>query len=323
MRAVICKEYGPPEDLVFEETADPAPGPGEVAVDVRAAGVGFVDSLYVQGLYQVKPPLPFIPGSEVAGIVFSIGEGVKGLEVGDPVLGMANAGAFAEKTLMAANACVRKPEAMGFPAAAGFLVAYCTALFAFRERGDLKAGETVLVLGAAGSVGLAAIDVAKAMGARVIAAASTPEKLAACEAQGADALVDYTDENWRAAVEEAAGGGVDLVYDPVGGDFSNTALRILRPWGRFLVIGFAAGAIPKIPLNLALLKQCQIVGVDWGGWVRGDGARNGPLLEQLTAWVDAGQVSPASGQPYSLASAAVALRDLMERRVVGKAVLVP
>ncbi len=328
MRAILCNDYAPPEQLVFTEVPDPAPGPGQVAIDVKAAGVGFVDALYVQGLYQVKPPLPFIPGSEVAGLVTALGDGVDTLSVGDEVFGMAQAGAFAEKTLMAAASAIRKPANMSFEAAAGFLISYCTALFAFQNRGGITGpDETVVILGAGGGVGLAAIDMAKAMGATVIACASTDSKRAACTAQGADVVIDYSTEDWRKQVETAASaspsGGVDVVYDPVGGAFSNIALRCLKPWGRFLVIGFAAGDIPAIPLNLALLKQCQIVGVDWGGWVRSNTDANGPLLRQLVDLVETGRLNPPQGQQYTLADAGKALRDLMNRKVSGKAVLVP
>ena len=329
MRAIQCTDYAPPEQLEFNEIDDPIPGPGQVLVDVKAAGLGFVDALYVQGLYQVKPPLPFIPGSEVAGVVTALGEGVDNLTVGDEVFGMAQAGAFAEKTLLGANNCVRKPANLSFAAAAGFLVSYCTALFAFDNRGGItKPGETMLVLGAGGGVGLAAIDLAKAMGCFVIACASSEEKRAACMAQGADAVVDYTKDDWRKEVEAAAigspSGGVNVVYDPVGGDFSNIALRTLKPWGRFLVIGFADGAIPKIPLNLALLKQCQIVGVDWGGWVRtSDPSGQGALLAKLSELVTSGKLNPPQGQQYPLAQAGKAMRDLLERKVTGKGVLVP
>jgi len=329
MRAILCKDYAPPEDLVFEEVDDPTPGPGQAAVDVRAAGLGFVDALYVQGLYQVKPPLPFIPGSEVAGVITELGEGVTNLAIGDEVFGMAQGGAFAEKTLLSANNCVKKPANMSFEAAAGFLVSYCTALFAFDNRGGITGpGETMLVLGAGGGVGLAAIDLAKAMGCFVIACASSQDKRDACLAQGADAVVDYTTEDWRKQVEAAAAdspsGGVNIVYDPVGGSFSNIALRTLKPWGRFLVIGFADGEIPKIPLNLALLKQIQIVGVDWGGWVRTtDPSGQAALLAKLSDYVISGKLNPPQGQQYPLADAGKAMRDLLDRKVTGKGVLVP
>jgi NADPH2:quinone reductase len=329
MFAIQCTEFAPPEQLQFNETDDPTPGPGQVLVDVHAAGLGFVDALWVQGLYQVKPPLPFIPGSEVTGVVTALGEGVTTLSVGDEVFGMAQGGAFAEKTLLVAADCAKKPANLTFEAAAGFLVSYCTALFAFDNRGGITGkGETILVLGAGGGVGLAAIDLAKAMGCFVIACASSAEKRGACTAQGADAVVDYTQEDWRKQVEAAAksspSGGVDVVYDPVGGDFSNIALRTLKPWGRFLVIGFANGEIPKIPLNLALLKQCQIVGVDLGGWVRTTvPSGQGALLDKLCAMVESGALTPPQGQRYPLADAGKAMRDLLDRKVIGKAVLIP
>ncbi len=329
MRAILCTDYAPPEELSFTAVDAPTPGPGQVLVTVKAAGLGFVDALYVQGLYQVKPPLPFIPGSEVSGTIAALGEGVEHLSVGDEVFGMAQGGAFAEQTLMQAAACVRKPQNLSFEAAAGFLVSYCTALFAFENRAGITGpGETMLVLGAGGGVGLAAIDLAKAMGAFVIACASSEEKRQACLDQGADAVVDYTQEDWRKEVEAAAkaspSSGVDAVYDPVGGDFSNIALRTLKPWGRFLVIGFANGEIPRIPLNLALLKQCQIVGVDWGGWVRGGNAEGqGKLLAKLAELVTSNKLNPPQGQQYPLAEAGKAMRDLLDRKVTGKGVLLP
>ena len=330
MRAILCKNYAPPEDLVYEEVDDPTPGAGQVVVDVRAAGLGFVDALYVQGLYQVQLPLPFIPGNEVAGIVSALGEGVSDLSIGDEIFGMTPAGAFAEKILVDADDCVKKPANLSFEAAAGFLVSYCTALFAFDNRSGIAGpGETMLVLGAGGGVGLAAIDLAKAMGCFVIACASSEEKRSACQAIGADAVVDYTQDDWRKQVEAAAtgspSGGVNIVYDPVGGDFSNIALRTLKPWGRFLVIGFADGEIPKIPLNLALLKQCQIVGVDWGGWLRANPGPEGQgkLLAKLVDIVESGKLNPPQGQLYPMAEAGKAMRDLLDRKVTGKAVLVP
>lgn len=324
MRALVFDDYAPPQDGKIKEVENPKPGPNEVVIDVGAAGVGFVDGLIVQGLYQVKPSLPFTPGSEIAGTIAEVGEGVKNLHPGDRVMTLASAGGFAEKARASAIACVPIPDTFAFEAAAGFMVAYCTGLYGLKDQGDLKKGETVLVLGASGGVGLAAIDLAKTLGAHVVAAASTEEKRALCISQGADAAIDYTQDGWRNQVKELTEGrGVDLVYDPVGGDQSELALRSLGHGGRHLVIGFASGTIPRIPLNLPLLKRCRIVGVDWGGWMREDPSRNVPLLTQLMEWVALGNLHPPSGQAYSLDKAGQAMRDLLERKVAGKAIIVP
>jgi len=324
MRAIVCTEYAPPENLSVQQVNEPSPGKGQVLIDIKAAGVGFVDGLYVQGLYQVKPPLPFTPGNEISGVVSQIGEGVDTLKTGDRVLAMSGFGGFAEQACVAAGGCVPIPENLSFEQAAGFVVAYSTALFGLRDRASLMPGETLLVLGAAGSVGLAAIDVARVMGAEIVAAASTDEKRQLCIEQGAHHTLDYTQENWRQTLKEMLGSkGLNMVYDPVGGPTSELALRSLVPKGRLLVIGFASGEIPRIPLNLALLKQCQIVGVDWGGYARADPANNGPILAQLMAWAGEGKLNPASPVPYPLERAGQAMRDLLDRKLVGKAVIVP
>ncbi len=324
MRALVVSEFAPPEHAQIQEVDAPAPGPQDVVIEVKAAGVGFVDGLIVQGLYQVKPPLPFIPGGEIAGVISDIGTEVETLKPGDRVMTLAPAGGFAEKAKAKALGCIPIPDNLSFEAAAGFTVSYCTGLYGLKDQGNLKKGETVLVLGAAGGVGLAAIDIAKALGANVIAAASTEEKRALCIAQGADETVDYTQEDWRQTVKDLTdGNGVDVVYDPVGGSMSELALRSLGHGGRHLVIGFAAGEIPRIPLNLPLLKRCQIVGVDWGGWMREDPSRNIPLLTQLLEWVAMKHLNPPQGQTYPLDNAPQALRDLLDRKVLGKAVIVP
>lgn len=324
MRAIVVSEYAPPEKAEVKTVDDPKPGAQDVIIDVKAAGVGFVDGLVVQGLYQVKPPLPFTPGSEIAGIVSDIGSDVTALKIGDRVMTLAGAGGFAEKAKIRGATCIPIPDNLAFDAAAGFTVAYCTGLYGLKDQGNLKKGETVLVLGAAGGVGLAAIDIAKTLGARVIAAASSDAKRALCLEQGADETIDYTKEGWRNDVKTlTAGHGVDIVYDPVGGDLSELALRSLGHGGRHLVIGFASGTIPRIPLNLPLLKRCQIVGVDWGGWMREAPERNIPLLTQLMEWVALGSLRPAQGTTYTLDNAGQAMRDLLDRKVVGKAVIVP
>jgi len=321
MRAVVCTELGPPEKLVIEDRPAMAATPGLVTVNVRAAGLNFVDTLLIQGLYQIKPKPPFVPGGEIAGVVEAVGEGVDGFAPGDRVMAMTGLNGFAEQVAVAPRALVSVPEGLDFERAAGFIQSYCTSLFALRDRGGLQAGETVLVLGAAGGVGLAAIDIAKAMGARVIAAASSEAKREACREQGADDVIDYVTEDLKVRAKALAEGGVDVVYDPVGGDHSELALRALAPGGRHLVIGFAAGEIPRIPFNLVLLKQCQVVGVDWGGWNAKHPEEGRALLDDLGSMVSEGRLRPRAPQARPLEQAPQALRDLMERRVIGEAVV--
>lgn len=322
MRAVRCVNYGEPRDLSIVEEAEPVPARGEVLLAVEAAGLGYVDALLVRGAYQVKTPLPFIPGSEVAGTIEAVGEGVPAALVGTRVMALSNRGALSEKIVLPAAICTPIPAAMSAEAAAGFLVSYCTALYGFENCGALKAGETVLVLGAGGGVGMAAIDVAKAMGARVIAAASSPEKRAAAAAHGADMVLDYSQPEWRKALDALVEKrGVNVVYDPVGGAWSETAFRCLAPGGRHLVVGFASGEIPKLPLNLALLKRASLVGVDWGGEARANPATNGPLIARLCAWVNEGKIHPEPAASYPLQEAGAVLQRLLERRMVGKPVI--
>lgn len=322
MRAIVCNTYGAPALLAIELRPDPAPGPGEVLLETEAVGLGYVDALFVAGTYQVKLPLPFVPGSEIAGRIVAVGADVPAALVGSRVMALAQRGALAERVVLPAAACVPVPDCMSAAAAAGLIVSYCTALYGFADCGRLAEGETVLVLGAAGGVGMAAIDVAHAMGARVIAAASTPEKRAAALARGADFVVDYQDPDWRKQLEPLTGRrNVDVVYDPVGGDYSEAALRCLAPGGRHLVVGFAAGTIPRIPLNLALLKRCAIVGVDWGGHIRAHPGANLPLLETLVGWVEEGRIDPQPTTTVPFEAAPDVLQDLLDRRSVGKPVV--
>jgi NADPH2:quinone reductase len=323
MRAVVCRELAPPKTLSVGDWPDPVPEAGEVVVDVEACGVNFVDALMVQGLYQIKPQPPFVPGGEVAGRVARLGEGVEGVAVGDPVVALPGLNGFAEQVRVRASALLAIPKGLDMATAACFVQSYCTALFALDRRGRLQAGETVLVLGAAGGVGLAAIDVAKAMGARVIAAASTPEKLELCRSRGADETIDYSREDLKVRAKELSGGGVDLVYDPVGGDYAEPALRACAPGARYLVIGFANGEIPKFRLNLILLKSCQVVGVDWGGSAARDRELNPGLLSDLTAMIESGRLRPPAPQAFPLEQAGEVLTALVERRMAGKAVLLP
>jgi NADPH2:quinone reductase len=323
MKAVLCKAYGPPESLVVEDMPTPTPGKGQVRVGVHACGVNFPDTLIIQGSYQFKPPLPFSPGGEVAGVVQALGDGVTGFKVGDRVIAATTWGGYAEEVLAEAGRLIPMPDAMGFETAAAFTLTYGTSHHALKDRAQLQPGETLLVLGAAGGVGLAAVELGKAMGARVIAAASSEEKLALCTAHGADATINYQTEDLRARIKALTDGrGIDVVYDPVGGDLSEPALRSMAWNGRFLVVGFAAGRIPSLPLNLPLLKGCAIVGVFWGAFTRNEPARNAANLQELLQWWQQGRLKPHVSAVYPLARAVDALNDLVQRRVQGKAVLV-
>ncbi|HEY7761113.1 MAG TPA: NADPH:quinone oxidoreductase family protein [Burkholderiales bacterium] len=322
MKAVLCKELGPPEKLVVEEVPSPRPGKGQVVVSVKAAGVNFPDTLIIQGKYQFKPEPPFSPGGEVAGVVKELGEGVGGAKPGDRVIASSTYGGFAEEIAIDAERLVAIPDAMEYVPASAFILTYGTSYHALKDRAQLKAGETLLVLGAAGGVGLAAVQLGKAMGARVIAAASSDAKLAVCKDNGADELINYSSEDLRARVKAiTAGRGVDVVYDPVGGPYSEPALRDMAWNGRFLVVGFAAGDIPKVPLNLPLLKGCSIVGVFWGAFTRTEAQRNRRNNEELMRLYLAGKVKPHIHATYPLERAAQALNEVLYKRVTGKVVL--
>jgi NADPH2:quinone reductase len=322
MKAVVCKQYGPPESLTFEELPSPRPGPGEAVVAVRAASVNFPDVLIIQNKYQFKPPLPFSPGSELAGVVKEVGEGAGGFKPGDRVMAFTAYGAFAEEVKVDAARLLPMPEGMDFPSAAAFLLTYATSDHALRDRGALQAGETLLVLGAAGGVGLAALEIGKALGARVIACASSAEKLAVCREHGADAGIDYAREDLRERIKALTDGrGVDVVYDPVGGSYTEPAFRSLAWRGRLLVVGFAAGEIPKLPLNLALLKGASVVGVFWGDFARREPRQFADSVRQLGAWYAEGKLRPHVSQTLPLERAADALKLMAARQVKGKIVL--
>jgi NADPH2:quinone reductase len=324
MKAVLCKQYGPPESLTFEELPSPRPGPGEAVVTVKAASVNFPDVLIIQNKYQFKPPLPFSPGSELAGVVKEVGEGVTAFKPGDQVIAFTTYGAFAEEVKTEAGRLLPMPEGMDFASAAAFLLTYATSDHALRDRGALAAGETLLVLGAAGGVGLAAIEIGKALGARVIACASSDDKLAVCREHGADALINYSAEDLRERIKALTEGrGVDVVYDPVGGPYSEPAFRSLAWRGRLLVVGFAAGEIPKLPLNLALLKGASVVGVFWGDFARREPRQFADSVRQLGRWYAEGRLRPHVAQTLPLARAADALKLMAGRQVKGKLVLVP
>jgi NADPH2:quinone reductase len=322
MKAVLCKELGPPEKLVVEEVPALQPGKGQVVVSVKAAGVNFPDTLIIQGKYQFKPEPPFSPGGEVAGVVKALGEGVTGWKAGERVIAGSTFGGFAQEIAVEADRLLRMPEDMDFVSASAFLLTYGTSYHALKDRAQLQAGETLLVLGASGGVGLSAIQLGKAMGARVIAAASSDAKLAVCKQHGADELINYASEDLRTRVKAiTAGKGVDVVYDPVGGPYSEPALRDMAWNGRFLVVGFAAGDIPKVPLNLALLKGCSIVGVFWGAFTRNEPEHNRRNNEELMQLFAAGKVKPHIHATYPLERAAEALNEVLAKRVSGKVVL--
>ena len=318
----MCKEYGPPESLVVEDVPSPTPGPGDVIISAKAASVNFPDVLIIQNKYQVKPPLPFSPGSEVAGVVKAIGDGVDNVKSGDKVMAVTTYGAFAEEVKTPATRLVPIPDGMDYPTAAAFLLTYGTSEHALRDRGQLKAGETLLVLGAAGGVGIAAIEIGKALGARVIACASTEDKLAVCREHGADAAINYASEDLRERITDlTAGKGVDVVYDAVGGSYTEPALRSLAWRGRLLVVGFAAGEIPRIPLNLALLKGCSIVGVFWGDFARREPKLFAESVRRLGEWYREGKLKPHISATFPLDQAAEALKLMAARKVKGKVVL--
>ena len=322
MKAVLCKEYGPPEKLSVEEVPDLTPGKGQVVVAVKACGVNFPDTLIIQGKYQFKPPLPFSPGGEVAGVVKSVGEGVTNVKPGDPVIAFASWGGFAEEMVAEAAQLIPIPPGLDFPTASAFVLTYGTSIHALKDRAQIQPGETLLVLGAAGGVGLSAIEIGKILGARVIAAASSQEKLDVCREHGADDLINYATEDLKERLKELTNGkGVDVVYDPVGGSYSEVALRNTAWNGRYLGIGFTAGDIPRIPLDLPLLKGCSIVGVFWGAFAgRNPGGNRRNLLE-LLGWLREGKLKPYISATYPLEGAAQALQEIMDRKVKGKVVL--
>jgi len=322
MKAVLCRQFGPPDSLVVEELASPRAGPGEVVVSVKAASVNFPDVLIIQNKYQFKPPLPFSPGSELAGVVKELGEGVSGVRPGDRVIAFTTYGAFAEEVKTEAARLLPMPEGMDFPSAAAFLLTYGTSDHALRDRAGLKAGETLLVLGAAGGVGLAAVEIGKALGARVIACASSEDKLEVCRSHGADATINYASEDLRERIKALSDGrGVDVIYDAVGGPYTEPAFRCVAWRGRLLVVGFAAGEIPKLPLNLALLKGASLVGVFWGDFARREPKRFAESVRQLAAWYREGKLRPHVSQTFPLAQAAQALKLMAARQVKGKLVL--
>jgi len=324
MRAVVCQELGPPSLLRIENQPDPEPGPNRVVVAVEAAGVNFVDGLFIAGQYQIKPPLPFTPGSEVAGRVSAVGDDVADVSVGQRVMVTTGLGGFASHVVAPAGALMTLPDNFDSPRAATFTQSYCTCLFALRDRARVEAGESVLVLGAGGGIGLAAIAMARALGCRVMGAASSPEKRAAALAAGAEEVADTTQDDVKARARQWAGRtGVDVVVDPIGGPMAESSLRALGDRGRYLVIGFASGEIPRIPLNQILLRNRTVLGIDWGIWSMQHAAEQRTLLQDSLRMVEQNQLDPIHPTSYPLDDVAVALQDLLERKVVGKVALIP
>ena len=324
MKALYCREFGPEENLKVEEIDDPVLPPGHVLIDVKAAGLNFPDLLCVRGDYQFKPPTPFVPGGEGSGVIAGMADDVTGFEVGDRVCFNGLTGAFASRVASPAPAIAKIPDSMSFEEAAGLTVVYATSYYALKQRAQLKAGETVLVLGAAGGVGLATVELAKAMGARVIAAASTDEKLAAAKAHGADEGINYSTEDLKARTKELTEGrGVDVIYDPVGGELAEQAFRAIGWEGRHLVIGFASGPIPKLPLNLPLLKGASAVGVFWGAWAMRDPAGHHQNMSELFAFFEAGKIKPHVASTFALDDFLAAFGELSGRKAIGKVILTP
>ncbi|HEV2237279.1 MAG TPA: NADPH:quinone oxidoreductase family protein [Ktedonobacterales bacterium] len=324
MKAVLCKAFGPPESLVVEEVESPAAGAGQVVVSVRACGVNFPDTLIIEGKYQFKPPLPFSPGGEVAGIVKGVGPGVEQVRVGDRVIASSAFGGYAEEIVTSAAGLIPIPDGMDFDVASAVVMTFGTCMHALRDRANIQPGERLLVLGAAGGIGLAAVELGKLLGAQVIAAASTDEKLAVCREYGADETINYRTEDLKERVKALTGGqGVDVVVDPVGGEYAEAALRGMAWNGRYLVIGFTAGEIPRIPLNLPLLKGCAVVGVFWGGFVARDPERNRAHINQVLDWLTSGKLRARISARYPLEHAAEALNAITNRTVTGKVILIP
>jgi NADPH2:quinone reductase len=322
MRALVCKAYGPPESLVIEEWESPAPGPGQVMIDVVAAGINFPDVLVVAGKYQVKTPPPFIPGNEATGIVAALGEGARRFAIGDRVIVTTRGGAFADQCVADEHATAALPDEFDFDQGAGFAVTYGTAYHAFRQCAGLEAGQTVLVLGAAGGTGSAAVELAATMGARVIAAASDADKLGFARDAGAHETIDYGTVSLRDAVDDLTGGtGVDVVFDPVGGELAEQAFRSLAWHGRYLVIGFASGTIPSFAGNIALLKEASVTGVWWGTWLAKHPEQHLANVRELAALIEDGKLKPRVTETYPLEDYAAAFRSITERRARGKVIL--
>jgi NADPH2:quinone reductase len=324
MKAVLCRQFCSPDELELADIPEPQAGPGEAVVRIKAAALNFFDTLIIAGKYQHKPPFPFSPAAEFAGVVESVGAGVTDIAPGDRVMGNTGWGAAREAVAVPANILVKVPDGLDFDRAAGLTVTYGTTLYALRVRAELKPGETLVVLGASGGTGLATVEIGKVMGARVIACASSDEKLDFARKHGATETVNYAAEDLRAALKRLGGEhGINVVYDPVGGPYAEPAVRSMAWNGRYLVIGFAAGEIPKLPLNLVLLKNCDIRGVAWGAWVRREPQAQRELMKDIVSWAALGKLSAHVHAAYPLADIAAALEAIAERKVMGKIVLRP
>ncbi|MBO6555170.1 MAG: NADPH:quinone oxidoreductase family protein [Pseudomonadales bacterium] len=324
MRAIVCESFASPDGLAVSEVETPGPAANQVLIKIEATGLGYVDALMVAGLYQIKPPLPFVPGNEVAGVIEAAGDDIKHLRAGQRVLATPSNGGLAEYMVLEESRCTPIPDSLSSDDAASFLVNYCTAFHGFNYCGKLKEKENVLILGASGGVGVAAIDVAKAMGARVIAAASSKKKRDACLEAGADDVVNYNSRSWRDDLKKILDGEhLDVVYDPVGGDYAEPALRSLGPDGRFLVVGFASGDIPKFPVNLTLLKRCSVIGVNWGGHIAANPSVAKEVLNTLMQWISQGKISPRSGEAFKLKDTGKAMMKMLNRKAIGKVVIHP
>jgi NADPH2:quinone reductase len=324
MKALLCSHYGTPDDLELADIAEPTPEPGEAVVRIKAAALNFFDTLIIAGKYQTKPAMPFSPSAEFAGTVESIGAGVSGFKAGDRVLGYSGYGAARERIAIKTERLVKIPNGLDFDRAAGLCVTYGTTLHALMDRAKLKSGESLAVLGASGGVGLAAVELGKIMGARVIACASSAEKIAFAKKHGADEGIDYAKDDIKEELRRITDGrGADIIYDPVGGAYAEAALRSIAWLGRYLVVGFAAGDIPKLPLNLVLLKGCDVLGVFWGSWIQRDPAGHRANTEQLLAWAAEGKLSSHVHAVYPLEQAADALKAIAARQVMGKVILRP
>ncbi|MFV3413478.1 NADPH:quinone oxidoreductase family protein [Pseudomonas nitroreducens] len=322
MKAVLCKAFGPAETLVLEDIASPEPKKNEVLLQVHAAGVNFPDTLIIEGKYQFKPPFPFSPGGEAAGVVGAVGEKVSHVKPGDRVMALTGWGSFAEEVAVPGYNVMPIPDGMDFASAAAFGMTYGTSMHALKQRANLQPGETLLVLGASGGVGLAAVEIGKAMGAKVIAAASSDAKLEVARAAGADVLINYSEGSLKDKLKEITGGqGVDVIYDPVGGDLFEEAFRSIAWNGRMLVVGFASGTIPSLPANLTLLKGASLVGVFWGSFAQRQPQANAANFQQLFAWFAEGKIKPLVSQTYPLEQAADAINHLGQRKAVGKVVV--
>lgn len=324
MKAILCSQFCEPDDLVLADIDDPVAGDGQVVIAIKAAALNFFDILMIQGKYQIKPPFPFSPAAEVAGVIESIGSGVTGLKVGDRVVASVGHNGAREKVAVPATSAVKIPDNLDFDRAAGVIITYGTALHALEDRASPKPGETLAVLGAAGGTGLAACELGKLLGLKVIACASSDEKLEFAKKHGADIGLNYATEDLKEGLKKLTDGkGVDIIFDPVGGKYAEASLRAIAWEGRFLVIGFAAGDIPKMPLNLALLKGCDIRGVFWGAWVRQNPEKNRANLEKLVKWAAEGKISSHVDRTFPLAKTADALKVLAGRQAMGKVILHP